>query len=71
VALSAGSSSDEGGVGHDGRVIGPIIIIVVLVVAIPVGVVMSGAVMAGILGWGLKSDVEDANEGSELIDLNR
>jgi hypothetical protein len=51
--------------------VGPIIIIVVLVVAIPVGVVMSGAVMAAILGWGLKSDVEEAHEGSELIELNR
>jgi hypothetical protein len=52
-------------------VIGPLVIVVVLVVVIPVSVVMSGSVMAAILGWGLKDDVEAAHEGSELIDLNR
>lgn len=51
--------------------IGPAIIVLVLVVVIPVGVVMSGAVMAAILGWALKTDVEETHEGSELIELNR
>jgi hypothetical protein len=52
-------------------VLGPIIITVVLLVVIPVGLLMSAPIMAAILGWGIKQDVEDANEGSELIDLNR
>lgn len=50
--------------------IGAVIIVVVLVIAIPVAVLMSGAVGAGILGWLLKTDAEKENEGSELIDLN-
>lgn len=54
-----------------GSMLGPTIIVIVLVVAIPVGVVMSGAIMAAILGWALKTDVEEAHEGSELIELNR
>lgn len=50
---------------------GPIVIVVFLVVFIPVMVIMSGAVMAAILGWGVKDDVDEAYEGSELIALNR
>lgn len=50
--------------------VGPIVIIVVLLVAIPVGVAMSGAVVAGILGWALKSNGEATHEGSELIELS-
>jgi len=50
-------------------VVGAVIIVVVLLL-IPVGVVMSGAVLAAILGWSLKTDAEDRNEGSELIELN-
>lgn len=49
--------------------VGAVIIVVVLLL-IPVGVVMSGAVLAAILGWSLKTDAEDRNEGSELIELN-
>ncbi|OWY60538.1 hypothetical protein B7486_68630 [cyanobacterium TDX16] len=44
--------------------------IVVVLLLIPVAVVMSGAVLAAILGWSLKTDAEDRNEGSELIELN-
>ena len=51
--------------------LGAIIIVVVLVVAIPVAVMMSGAVVAAVLGWGLKANGEATHEGSELIDLNR
>jgi len=50
--------------------IGVVIILAVLLVAIPVGVSMSGAVVAGILGWGLKSDAEARHEGSELLELS-
>jgi hypothetical protein len=49
---------------------GPIIILVILLVAIPVSVAMSGAVVAGILGWLLKENGEATHEGSELVDLS-
>jgi hypothetical protein len=55
--------------GHHGRMLGPAIIVVILVVAIPVAVLMSGAIGAGILGWLVKSDVDASHEGSELLDL--
>lgn len=51
--------------------IGAVIIAVVLVIVIPVGVALSGAVVAGILGFFLTKEGEAANEGSELIELNR
>jgi hypothetical protein len=52
-------------------VAGAIILAIVIVVAIPVAVCMSGAVVAALLGWLLKDDAEARNEGSELIQLNR
>lgn len=48
---------------------GPAIIIVVLLVAIPVGVMMSGGVIAAILGALLKKDVDEQFEGTEHISL--
>ena len=50
--------------------VGVVIILVVLLVAIPVGVSMSGAVVAGILGWSLKEDAEERHEGSELLEIS-
>jgi hypothetical protein len=50
--------------------LGAAIIVVVLVVAIPVAVLMSGAVGAAILGWLVKTDVDASHEGSELLDLD-
>jgi len=44
--------------------------IVIVLLLIPVAVVMSGAVLASILGWSLKDDAVERNEGSELIELN-
>jgi len=52
-------------------VIGAIVIAVILVLVIPVGVALSGAVGAGVLGHVLKRTGEELNEGSELIELNR
>jgi len=49
---------------------GALIIVVVLVVVIPVSVILTGAVVAGILGWSLKENGDTTHEGSELIDLN-
>lgn len=51
--------------------IGVVIIAIVLVIVIPVAVMMSGAAVAAILGWSLKTEGEASHEGSELIDLNR
>jgi hypothetical protein len=50
--------------------LGAIIIAVVILVAIPVSVAMSGSVVAGILGWALKENGEATHEGSELIELS-
>lgn len=51
--------------------LGTVLIILVLVVVIPVAVMMTGAVIAAVLGWALKDDAEARYEGSELIALNR
>lgn len=50
--------------------IGPVVILIVIVVAIPVGLLMSGAAASAILGWFLRDDAEDRYEGSELLKLN-
>ena len=50
--------------------LGAILIAVVIVLLIPVGVSMAGAVMAAVLGISLKDDGEERAEGSELLDLN-
>ena len=44
--------------------------IIVLVVVIPVLVIMSGAIAAAALGWGLKTEVDAEHEGSELVELS-
>jgi hypothetical protein len=49
--------------------LGAVIVAVVIVVAIPVGLMMSGAVASGVIGWALKQDADERHEGSELIDL--
>lgn len=55
---------------HDGAMIGPILIAVVLVIAMPVAVIMSGAVVSGLLGFFIKDDVDRTHEGSELLKTN-
>ncbi len=50
--------------------IGAAIIIVVLLVAIPVGVLMSGGIGSAIIGAFLKAEADHGNEDSELLDLN-
>jgi ABC-type thiamin/hydroxymethylpyrimidine transport system permease subunit len=49
---------------------GVILVVLALVVVLPVVVMLSGSVVAGILGWALKDNGEATHEGSELIDLN-
>lgn len=50
--------------------LGALIIAFVILVFIPVSIIMSGAGVAALLGWATKSTVEQAHEGSELLDLN-
>jgi ABC-type thiamin/hydroxymethylpyrimidine transport system permease subunit len=44
--------------------------IVIVLLLIPVMVIMSGAVVAGVLGQFLTKDAEVRNDDSELLDLN-
>ncbi len=50
---------------------GAIAIVIALLIVIPVGTLVGGAVLAGVLGFSLKDNGEKENEGSELIALNR
>jgi hypothetical protein len=50
--------------------LGAVLIVIVLLV-LPVIIIMSLTLVAGALGWSLKSDAEQRYEGSELIELNR
>jgi len=52
-------------------VVGVVIIVAVLVVVLPVLFIMSGAVVAAILGSALKQHGEVSHAGSELVELNR
>ena len=47
------------------------IAIVVVLLLLPVVIIMSSGVIAVLLGWALKADVEARHEGSELVALNR
>ncbi len=47
-----------------------VIIVLVLVVAIPVAVMMGTSVIAMVLGWLTKDDVDRRYEGSEYVDLS-
>jgi hypothetical protein len=53
---------------HD--VLGPILIVFVVVIAIPVALLMTGAVAVAIIGAILRRGAETSHEGSELIDLS-
>lgn len=46
------------------------IILVVVLVAFPIVVGLSSALLAGVIGEVLARDGEKRNEGSELVDLN-
>ena len=49
---------------------GAIVIAIVLLI-LPIVMCMGGAVLAAGLGWSVKNKVDEAHEGSELLDLNR
>jgi len=50
--------------------LGPIIITLVLLLAIPVGFLMSTSIAAAVLGFLLKDNAEKTNADSELLDKN-
>ena len=50
--------------------LGPIIIVLVVVVAIPVGFLMSTAVASGVFGFLLKDNAEKTHADSELLETN-
>jgi hypothetical protein len=52
-------------------VAGVVIMLLVLVVVLPIVFIVSGLLVAIILGAALKGNGEATHEGSELIDLNR
>lgn len=56
--------------GQTDHMIGPLLIIVALVVVLPVAFIITGGVIAVILGQSLSKEGEYLNEGSELLDLN-
>lgn len=49
---------------------GTVVIIVLLGAVVPVMIIMTGLLGAGLLGWALKSDVDAQHEGSELLELS-
>ena len=50
--------------------VGAIILVVCMLLMVPLIFVIGGLTM-GVLGWAAQTEVEEANEGSELIELNR
>jgi hypothetical protein len=57
--------------GHDGAVvIGAVILAVIIVIAMPVAFMLSGAAVAALLGWSLKTEAEETHPGSELLETN-
>ena len=56
--------------GQTDPMIPALIMAVALLVALPVAFIITGGVLAVILGQTLSKDVEYLNEGSELVELN-
>jgi hypothetical protein len=50
-------------------VIGAAAIVVILVLVIPVLVLMSCAALAAVLGWLLKTEVDERYQGTEYLEL--
>ena len=50
--------------------LGAVLMIILLVVVMPVGILVSGAVAASLLGGLLKRDVDAAPQGSELLEVS-
>ena len=50
--------------------LGAVLMILLLVVVMPVGILMTGALAAALLGGVLNKDVDTTHEGSELLELS-
>jgi hypothetical protein len=50
---------------------GVIIILFVLIVAIPVGFLITMSVVAGVLGWAVKSEVDEDFAGTEDLAISQ
>ena len=50
---------------------GVVLLLLALLVVIPVGTLLLGALVAALLGGSLRRDGEARHDGSPLIDLNR
>jgi hypothetical protein len=57
--------------GQEDVVLGAAIIIAMLLVVLPAMIIMTGGLIAVILGWVLDRDAKERFAGSELLDLNR
>jgi hypothetical protein len=58
------------GVGQTQGMVGVILILIALVIVLPVVFIVTGGVIAVILGHSLRKEGEYRNEGSELTELN-
>jgi heme/copper-type cytochrome/quinol oxidase subunit 2 len=52
-------------------VAGVVIIVLVLVIVLPIVFIVSGLLVAIVLGMALRRNGEETHEGSELIELNQ
>ena len=50
--------------------LGPLLMVLVLIVVIPVGFLMSTTIAAALIGFLLKDNAERANPDSELVTVN-
>lgn len=51
--------------------VGPVLIVLALVLVIPIATMIGCGVIAAVMGWLVKTDVDQAHEGSELLALDR
>ena len=49
---------------------GAIAIVLIIVIGLPVVLMVSGTIVAALIGWTATEDAKTRHEGSELIDLS-
>lgn len=50
---------------------GAVVTVIVLVIALPVAIIISGGILAAIIGTVLKMNADKVHEGSELLATNK
>jgi hypothetical protein len=50
--------------------LGAILMLIALLIVIPVAVIISGGILAGVIGTLFKVNAEKTHEGSELLETN-